>query len=108
MIAYADRVYNPFPDIAGILLDDSGTKVLNTHFTPKSEMIADINENKEGLADFNIENFVKKFSDYTSNNSIYIKTLITEQNEILLLYPHPYKTTENEVSVTKFGGEAGT
>ena len=41
-------------------------------------MIADINENKEGLADFNIENFVKKFSDYTSNNSIYIKTLITE------------------------------
>ena len=82
--------------------------MLNTHFTPKSEMIADINENKEGLADFNIENFVKKFSDYTSNNSIYIKTLITEQNEILLLYPHPYKTTENEVSVTKFGGEAGT
>ena len=41
-------------------------------------------------------------------NPIFIKTLITEQCEILLIYADPEKKNDNKVSVTKLSDKAAT
>ena len=71
-------------------MNESCSKVISTHFTSKSQITkSNIEESKTTI----------------QQN---VKTLITEQNEILLLYSDPKKSNGNEASVSKFGGEAGT
>ena len=55
------------------------------------------------------ENFVNAYiQERLTPTQQNVKTLITEQNEILLLYSDPNQSTGNLAKVTKFGGIAGT
>ena len=98
--AYEDRASNPFPDIGAILVDESGIKVLSTHFTPRSEFTKDIQKKKD-LTDIELKEFFVELNK-TSN----IMITITEKHEIMLIYSDPDKgEIDKEVSTTKFVGQ---
>ena len=81
--------YNPFPDVGGILLHQNARKVLCTHFTPKDD--TKVETNMYGMK--SLQKIIKK--------DIKFKTLLTEKNEILLVYADPAKT-DHEILVKKF------
>ena len=83
--AYAKTGTNPFPDMGAFFAVNG--RIVNTHFTSKDEIIV---KKKELAGAYLKEEFKQKINYYA-------KTVITDNNEIILIYSDPTKNC-SEVS----------